>query len=226
MDTKKILLVEDDNNLGTILREYLEVKGFEGIHALNGESGMHEFERNEFDICVIDVMMPKLDGFSLAKKIKNRGNVPFIFLTAKSMLEDKIKGFHIGADDYITKPFSIEEVILRINAVLNRSKRQGFENEEFNIGEFTFNYEKRILQYKSKNQKLTSKETELLKLLCENKNNLVDRSAALTKIWREDNYFTSRSMDVYIAKLRSYFKNDSKVQIVNVHGTGFKLYVE
>ena len=173
-------------------------------------------------------MMPKLDGFSLAKKIRSSGSTPFVFLTAKSMLNDKIEGFNLGADDYVTKPFSMEELILRINAILKRSNRVEVENgtDEFKIGIYTFNYQKRTLHFKTKEQKLTSKETELLKLLCENKNNLLERSTALLKIWKDESYFTSRSMDVYIAKLRGYLKNDSKIQIVNVHGTGFKLLVE
>ena len=228
MTTKKILLVEDDNNLGTIVKEYLDVKGFEVTHCLNGEEGLKKFKDNEFDLCLIDVMMPKLDGFTLAKKIRSSGSTPFVFLTAKSMLNDKIEGFNLGADDYVTKPFSMEELILRINAILKRANRVEVENvsDEYKIGSYKFNYQKRILNFKNKGQKLTSKETELLKLLCENKNNLLERSTALLKIWKDESYFTSRSMDVYIAKLRGYLKNDPKIQIVNIHGTGFKLLVE
>lgn len=225
---KKILLVEDDNNLGTILNEYLQVKGFDVTHCLNGEEGLKEFKTNEFDICLLDVMMPKLDGFSLAKEIKRASQTPIIFLTAKSMLNDKIEGFQIGADDYVTKPFSMEELMLRINAVLKRSsnpKPTTIQNE-YKLGTYTFYYTKRILKSKVIEQKLTSKETELLKLLCENKNGLLERSIALSRIWKVESYFTSRSMDVYITKLRNYLKDDSKIQIINVHGTGFKLIVE
>ncbi len=225
MNTKKILLVEDDVNLGTIIKEFLDIKGFAVVHSLNGEAGLLAFKQNQFDICIIDIMMPKMDGFSLSKKIKEISYTPFIFLTAKSMLEDKIEGFKSGADDYITKPFSMEELILRINAVLRRSDRTKSANKinEYLIGAYIFNYEKRKLIFAGKEQKLTSKETELLKLLCENENVLLERSAALSKIWKDDNYFTSRSMDVYITKLRGYFKNDPQIQIINVHGSGFKL---
>jgi len=228
MNKKKILLVEDDNNLGTILNEYLNVKGFDVTHSVNGEEGLHAFHSKQFDLCIVDVMMPKMDGFTLAKKIRAAGVVPIIFLTAKSMTNDKIEGFQIGADDYVTKPFSMEELVLRINAILKRTSKH---HEEINkngckIGGYVFNYERRTLKFKEMEQKLTSKEAELLKLLCENKNNLLERSNALIKIWKNESYFTSRSMDVYIAKLRGYLKNDPAIQIINVHGSGFKLVVE
>ncbi len=225
MNAKNILLVEDDVNLGTIIKEYLSIKGFTVTHSLNGETGLASFKQNKFDICIIDIMMPKMDGFSLSKKIKEISSTPFIFLTAKSMLEDKIEGFKTGADDYITKPFSMEELILRINVVLRRNdhEQQTYKTNEFSIGSYIFNYEKRKLVNAGKEQKLTSKEAELLKLLCENENILLERSAALSKIWKDDNYFTSRSMDVYITKLRGYLKNDPQIQIINVHGSGFKL---
>ena len=228
MNKNRILLVEDDNNLGSILTEYLTVKGFEVKHCLNGEDGFTTFKQNEYDLCLIDVMMPKLDGFSLAKKIRNSSGIPFIFLTARSMLNDKIEGFQIGADDYVTKPFSMEELILRVNAILKRTSRivEQKEKNSYKLNTYSFNYEKRILSSKVNEQKLTSKEAELLKLLCDNKNNLLERSYALMKIWKDESYFTSRSMDVYITKLRSYLKNDPKIQIVNVHGTGFKLVIE
>lgn len=228
MMKNKILLVEDDNNLGTILKEYLTVKGFEVVHCLNGEDGLGSFNHHSFDLCIIDVMMPKLDGFTLAKKIKTTSEVPFIFLTAKSMLDDKIEGFNLGADDYVTKPFSMEELILRINAILKRVTRIQANNKttDYKIGKFSFKYDKRILLIGGKEQKLTSKESELLKLLCENKNDLLERSTALLKIWKDESYFTSRSMDVYITKLRGYLKEDEKIQIINVHGTGFKLTIE
>ncbi len=223
----RILLVEDDLNLGTILKEYLGVKGFEVVHCLNGDEGYRTFSRNRFDICIIDVMMPKMDGFTLAGKIKEISPVPFIFVTAKSMLEDKIVGFKLGADDYITKPFSMEELILRINAVIKRNDRsEGIRgHSEFEIGKYLFNFDTRSLCLDRKEQKLTSREAELLKLLCQKQNELLERGEALRKIWKDDSYFTSRSMDVYITKLRSYLKGDPSIQIVNVHGSGFKLIV-
>lgn len=225
---KNILLVEDDNNLGTILNEFLSVKGFNVIQTLNGEEGYKAFTQSEFDIFIIDVMMPKMDGFTLAKKIRKTCSAPIIFLTAKSMLNDKIEGFQIGADDYVTKPFSMEELILRVNAVLKRTSNNIDDKEKdiYKISSYLFDYEKRILAFKGIEQKLTSKETELLKLLCINKNGLLERSIALTNIWKDESYFTSRSMDVYITKLRSYLKKDPKIQIINVHGSGFKLIIE
>lgn len=228
MTKKNILLVEDDINLGTILNEFLSVKGFNVVQTLNGEEGFNAFSQSEFDLFIIDVMMPKMDGFTLAKKIRSSSASPIIFLTAKSMLNDKIEGFKVGADDYVTKPFSMEELILRINAILKRSPNYSEEKEKdiYKLGSYIFNYDKRTLSTKGSEQKLTSKETELLKLLCNNKNTLLERSFALTTIWKDESYFTSRSMDVYIAKLRSYLKKDPKIQITNVHGSGFKLIIE
>lgn len=225
-DKVKILLIEDDSNLGTILKEFFLVKGFAITHALNGEEGFNYFKGSKYDLCLIDVMMPKMDGFSLAKKIRMIDkHVPFLFVTAKSMLDDKIEGFKLGADDYVTKPFSMEELILRINAILKRTKTELVEDDrsEFTIGEYKFNYYKRILYYRNNEQRLTQKECELLRLLCVNKNKILERSEALTRIWKEENYFTGRSMDVYITKLRGYLKQDSSIEIINVHGTGFKL---
>ncbi len=224
----KILLVEDDLNLGTILKEYLGVKGFDVVHCLNGEDAQIIFNQSKFDLCVIDIMMPKVDGFTLAESITEVSQTPFIFVTAKSLLDDKLTGFKLGADDYITKPFSMEELILRINAVLKRSSRiaNSLEKSEYKIGSYHFNFDKRTLTIKNSEQKLTSKEAELLKMLCQNRNELLERSAALKKIWKDESYFTSRSMDVYITKLRNYLKADSKIQIVNVHGAGFKLIIE
>lgn len=222
----KILLVEDDLNLGTILSDFLSVKGFDVTHTLNGEEGFNFFKGNKYDLCLIDVMMPKMDGFSLAKKIRMIDkHVPFLFVTAKSMLDDKIEGFKIGADDYVTKPFSMEELILRINAILKRTKIVLIEDDrsEFTIGHYKFDYVKRILYFNGNEQKLTQKECELLRLLCLNKNKILERSEALTRIWHEESYFTGRSMDVYITKLRGYLKQDKSIEIINVHGTGFKL---
>jgi two-component system, OmpR family, response regulator len=224
-----VLLVEDDINLGTLLCEFLSVKGFIVDQAFNGAEGFELFSKNKYDICLIDVMMPKMDGFTLARKIRVIDKeTPFLFLTAKSMLDDKIEGFKLGADDYVTKPFSMEELILRVNAIIKRTKKT--EDEEnhstFGIGKYTFNYEKRILMLKDQEQKLTQKECELLNLLCINKNKVLERSEALTRIWKDDNYFTSRSMDVYITKLRGYLKQDESIELVNIHGTGYKLFVK
>ncbi|MEW6508306.1 MAG: response regulator transcription factor [Bacteroidota bacterium] len=224
----KILLVEDDLNLGTILKEYLSVKSFDVVHCLNGEEALNTFSQSTFDICILDVMMPKVDGFTVAEKIRAVSQTPFIFVTAKSLLDDKIEGFKIGADDYVTKPFSMEELIMRINAVLKRSNRlnDAFEKSDYKISNYHFSFDKRTLTIKNNEMKLTSKEAELLRLLCLNRNALLERSYALRKIWKDENYFTSRSMDVYITKLRNYLKADSKIQIVNVHGAGFKLIVK
>lgn len=222
----KILLVEDDTNLGTILTEFLAVKKFDVIHSLNGEEGFNQFKSNKFDLCLIDVMMPKMDGFTLAKKIRMIDkNVPILFVTAKSMLDDKIEGFKIGADDYVTKPFSMEELILRINAIMKRTKTAAVEDDknEFKIGDYDFDFNKRILLHNGIEQKLTQKESDLLRLLCLNKNRILERSEALIRIWKDESYFTGRSMDVYITKLRNYLKMDKSIEIINVHGTGFKL---
>lgn len=223
----EILLIEDDVNLSTILKEYLDVKEFSVSNAYNGEEGFRLFLEKKFDLCILDVMMPKMDGFTLAKKIRTHDvHVPFLFLSAKIMLADRLQGLKLGADDYITKPFSMEELILRINAILKRSHKQNEGTQSpFNIGSYLFDYENRSLKNKNEIQKLTSKEAELLLLLCINKNQLLVRSVALNKIWNADNYFTSRSMDVYITKLRSYLKSDSSVEIINVHGTGYKLSI-
>ncbi len=225
----KILLVEDDINLGTILREFLMIKNYEVVLAKDGEKGKRIFNSEDFDLCILDIMMPKMDGFTLAKIIrKHDQNIPIIFLTAKSMIEDKVIGFEIGADDYITKPFSTEELFLRIEAIIKRTKRStlSFENSNYQIGKYNFDYDKRTLQIAKKKISLTSKEAELLKLFCTYINDVLPRSTALKKIWVEDNYFTSRSMDVYVAKLRKYLKEDSSISIINVHGKGFKLIVE
>ncbi len=226
MKKYKILLVEDDLNLGNILSEYLSLKKYEVELCKNGEEGIEKFKMNNFDLSILDVMMPRKDGFTLAKEIRAiNKNIPIIFLTAKSMLKDKIEGFNIGADDYITKPFNTEELILRINAVLKRSQNVIYEDAVFNIGKYVFDYQKRTLKTNNKTVSLTSKENELLKLLCENSNQTVEREKALPQIWKDDNYFTSRSMDVYITKLRNYLKDDNSIEIVNVHGIGFKLLI-
>ena len=224
----KVLLVEDDPNLGTILSEYLNVKGYDTTLAVDGEKGYDEFIKNNFEFIILDVMMPKKDGFTLATDIRNTNkDIPIIFLTAKSLKEDTIEGFRLGADDYITKPFSMEELMARMNAILRRVDAKHQENsqqKEFSIGKFSFYTEKRLLKSKGEeDQKLTSKESELLRLLCLHKNKVMDRTVALKAIWNDDSYFNSRSMDVYITKLRKYLKSDSAIEILNVHGQGFRL---
>jgi len=231
MDKQKILLVEDDPNLGNLLKEYLEAKGYTTTLAVDGKQGYEVFSKNKFSLCLLDVMMPIKDGYSLAKEIRAVDPVvPIVFLTAKSMKEDAIEGFKIGADDYITKPFSMEELLLRIKAILRRTEtksKQDSEQTQFSVGKYSFEYNHQTLSMKGKvTQKLTTKEADLLKLLCLNMNDILDRNFALKTIWQDDNYFNGRSMDVYIAKLRKYLKEDPSVEIINVHGKGFKLLVE
>ncbi len=227
MEKTKVLLVEDDPNLGSLLKEYLEAKGYSTILATNGKQGYDVFSKDKFGICILDVMMPVKDGFTLAKEIRAIDtNIPIVFLTAKSMKEDAIEGFSVGADDYITKPFSMEELLLRIKAILRRTDSQTVKNtdqDEFNIGKYKFDYKHQVLDLKGVQHKLTTKEAELLKLLCVHANEVLDRNFALKSIWNDDNYFNGRSMDVYIAKLRKYLKEDPAVELINVHGKGFKL---
>ena len=228
MHKYKILLVEDDPNLGQILMEYLRLKGYEAHLATDGEQGLSSYLNQKFDFCILDVMMPKKDGFTLAREIRSRDKqIPIIFLTAKSMKEDTIEGFRIGADDYLTKPFSMEELLLRINAILKRTGNQNDRNneelKEFELGKFQFLYDQSILRKPSGDVKLTSRENELLRLFCENMNQTLDRSYALKSIWKDDSYFNARSMDVYIAKLRKHLKEDESINILTVHGQGFKL---
>ncbi|MAZ92847.1 MAG: response regulator transcription factor [Bacteroidales bacterium] len=228
MENIRILLAEDDKNLGTILKAYLEAKNYPTLLCQDGKEAYEAFKREEFDFCVLDIMMPEMDGFTLAKKIKKiDNNIPILFLSAKAMQEDKKQGFEIGADDYLTKPFSMEELIFRINAIVRRSKTKEISNSptEFRFGKYTFEYNRQMLSTSDSEQKLTSKEAELLKLLCENMNNVLDRTVALNKIWFDDSYFNARSMDVYITKLRKYLKSDTSVELINVHGVGFKLVV-
>jgi DNA-binding response OmpR family regulator len=225
----KILLVEDDTNLGTLLREYLEAKGYSTTLAVNGKQGFDAFSKDKFSLCILDVMMPVKDGYTLAKEIRAIDtNVPIVFLTAKSMKEDTLEGFNAGADDYITKPFSMEELLVRIKAILRRTEIKVNANDsqtEFNIGKYKFDYQHQTLDMKGSQQKLTTKEADLLKLLCLHANDILDRNFALKAIWNDDNYFNGRSMDVYIAKLRKYLKDDPGVEIINVHGKGFKLLI-
>lgn len=222
----KLLVAEDDHNLGDLLSEYLAAKGFSADLRRNGKEALEAFRTSHYDLCIFDVMMPEKDGFTLAKDVlKINPEVPIIFLTAKSMKEDKVEGFNLGADDYLTKPFSMEELLLRIKAILKRTKkeRDHQKQEQFEIGKFNFNSKLQELVIDGEKQKLTSKENDLLKLLALNLNEVTDRSYALNRIWGDDSYFNSRSMDVYITKLRKYLKADDNLEIVNVHGKGFKL---
>jgi len=224
----KILLAEDDKNLGNILKAYLEAKGYPTVLSENGKIAFEAYKRGTFDFCVLDIMMPEMDGFTLAKKIRTIDkDVPILFLSAKAMQEDRIQGFEVGADDYLTKPFSMEELLLRIKAIMRRSAslEKIVSKSSFTFGKYTFEYNRQLLIIDNKEQKLTSKEAELLKLLCENINNVLDRTVALNKIWFDDSYFNARSMDVYVTKLRKYLKEDDNVELINVHGVGFKLVV-
>lgn len=226
MDEKlRILLCEDDENLGMLLREYLQAKNFETEFCPDGEAGYKAFLKGSFDLCVLDVMMPKKDGFSLAKDIRqNNSDIPIIFLTAKTLKEDVLDGFKIGADDYITKPFSMEELVFRIEAILRRVKgKKNRDRTTYKIGSFTFDTQKQILARGEKQTKLTTKESELLSLLCAHANEILQRDFALKTIWIDDNYFNARSMDVYITKLRKHLKEDESVEIINIHGKGYKL---
>jgi DNA-binding response OmpR family regulator len=221
----KVLLVEDDPNLGSITSDYLNAKGFNCKLEINGELGYREFVKNQYDIVILDVMMPIKDGFNTAKDIRGIDKkVPIIFLTAKSMKEDTLKGFEIGADDYITKPFNMEELSARINAILKRTSLDSESHfDDIKIGTLTFNPKIQILSKDDFSVSLTTKESDLLILLYKNKNDILQRDHALKAIWGDDNYFNGRSMDVYIAKLRKHLKHDEQIQIINVHGRGFKL---
>ena len=228
MGNIRILLVEDDPNFGTVLIDYLTLNDYDVTHAKDGLEGLIMFKNNEFDLCILDVMMPRKDGFSLAKDIRLTNSVvPIIFLTAKTMKEDVLRGYQAGADDYLNKPFDSEVLLYKMKAILQRNENEK-SNEaeifEFNIGKFHLNSKLRHLTLEgSESIKLSPKENKLLKMLAVHKNDLMPRELALTKIWRDDNYFTSRSMDVYIAKLRKYLRADDSVEILNIHGEGFRL---
>jgi DNA-binding response OmpR family regulator len=229
---KRILLVEDDPNLGLLLQDYLQLKGkFDVVLCVDGDEGLRAFTKQDFDLCILDVMMPKKDGFTLGKEIRKiNENVPIIFATAKAMMEDKAAAYNLGGDDYITKPFRIEELLLRINALLKRvQSKEVSENEtnqtNFEIGDYVFDYTTQLIYFKGQIQKLSTKEAELLKLLCLKKNAVLTREEALLSIWHDDNYFNGRSMDVFLSKLRKYLREDPKVEILNVHGKGYKLLV-
>jgi two-component system OmpR family response regulator len=230
-DNKKILLVEDDQNFGAILKDYLMLNDFDVTLAKNGMEGFEKFKKDTYDLCILDVMMPYKDGYTLAKEIREKNKeVPIIFLTAKSMKEDVLKGYKAGADDYLNKPFDSEVLLMKIKAIIQR-KTTDVKSEhikfEFQIGNFHLNSKLRFLTFKNEEPiKLSPKENELLKMLAVYEDDLMPRELALTKIWRDDNYFTSRSMDVYIAKLRKYLKPDENVEILNIHGEGFRLVVK
>ncbi|MFY0481936.1 response regulator transcription factor [Flavobacterium sp. PLA-1-15] len=230
-ENKKILLVEDDPNFGSILKDYLILNDFEVTLAKNGMEGFEKFKKDTFDLCILDVMMPYKDGYTLAKEIREKNKeIPLIFLTAKSMKDDVLKGYKVGADDYLNKPFDSEVLLMKIRAIIQRKASEVKTDAtkfEFEIGNFHLNSKLRFLTFKKEEPiKLSPKENELLKMLAIYENDLMPRELALTKIWRDDNYFTSRSMDVYIAKLRKYLKQDEEVEILNIHGEGFRLVVK
>ena len=228
-DNKHILLVEDDPNFGTVLKDYLVMSGFDVTLAKNGMEGFEKFKKETtYDMCILDVMMPYKDGFTLAKEIREKDEkIPIIFLTARTMREDVIKGYRSGADDYLNKPFDSEILLMKIRSILQRKNIETMVDDnkfEFEIGRFFLNTKLRILKYKDEEPvKLSPKENELLRLLALHTDDFMSRELALSKIWKDDNYFTSRSMDVYIAKLRKLLKKDEKVEIINIHGEGFRL---
>ena len=222
-----VLLAEDDGNLGNLLKNYLEAKGYVTTLAVNGQEAVEAFSAKEFDFCILDIMMPIKDGFSVAREIREKNSkVPILFLTAKSMQDDKLKGFEAGADDYLTKPFSMEELLMRMQAILRRTDDSGRTapiGNIYKIGLYVFDFDRQLLTIRGKEKKLTSKEAGLLRLLCTRANEVLSRSEALNQIWHDDSYFNARSMDVYIVKLRKYLKDDPNVELLNVHGVGFKL---
>lgn len=226
----RILLLEDDPNLGILIEEHLCLQGYEVVRCPDGEQGLTSFSNGQYDLCLVDVMMPKLDGFAFAEKVRSRNaEIPIMFLTAKSLKEDKIRGFKIGCDDYLTKPFSIEELLLRILAILKRTRNGSGEKSlpiPFPLGKYIFDYRRQLLALKSKQYKLTSKEADLLRLLCLSLNQTLPRETALKQIWGEESYFNSRSMDVFVSRLRKYLKEDPRVEILSVHGAGFRLVVD
>ena len=229
-DSKKILIVEDDFNFGSILKDYLALNDYDVTLAKNGIEGFQKFKKDTFDLCILDVMMPYKDGFTLAKEIREKNEeVPLVFLTAKNLKDDVLRGFKVGADDYLTKPFDSEVLLAKIKAIINRKNIVNIpetDTFEFTVGKFCYNSKLRFLNIASQEPlKLSPKENQLLRLLVLHVNDLLPREVALNKIWRDDNYFTSRSMDVYIAKLRKYLKPDSNVEILNIHGEGFRLVV-
>jgi DNA-binding response OmpR family regulator len=225
----KVLLVEDDENLGFVTKDFLDMSGFDVTLATDGKTGLDKYAQDIYDIIILDVMMPIVDGFTVAEKIrKNDKHTPIIFLTARSMKADRIKGFHLGGDDYLTKPFSTEELKLRIEAIIRRTGNgvDTADKEEYTIGPFKFNYlEHSLISPKLGEKHLTKREAEVLKMLCQYQNKILRREVALRAIWGDDDYFMGRSMDVYITKLRKILKTEEGVSIINVHNTGFKLEI-
>lgn len=220
----QILLAEDDPNLGMLLQDYLEMEGFFVRLCRDGDEALKAFKEGPYDFCILDIMMPKKDGFTVAKEIRNKNKkIPILFLTAKSMKEDKIEGFQLGADDYITKPFDEEELLMRIKAIIKRTYELDNQQSIFHIGKYTFDYGKQLLIYGGESRRITSKESEILKLLLNKKDNVLRREDALIAIWGENDYFHGRSFDVFITKLRKYLKDDPSIRIENIHGVGFML---
>ena len=226
----KILLVEDDPNFGKILKSYLELADYQVVLKDDGKQGLASFRNNPFDLCILDIMLPEMDGYTLAREIRKLNSViPLIFLTAKTLKEDMLEGFRIGADDYLTKPFDSEVLLYKIAAILKRNKNKtgsGEEPSEFTIGSFCFNFRLRVLRNSKEQYNLSPKEAELLQMLCTSRDGLLNRRDALMKIWDADNYFTTRSMDVFIARLRKYLKSDPSIEIINIHGNGFRLIIQ
>ena len=224
MTNPKLLLVEDDSTLGYILKEYLEMKNFVVTWAKNGLEGLEKFREEQVDLCIVDVMMPEMDGFTMAERIRQQGSdVPLLFLTAKSLKVDVLKGFSLGADDYIIKPVEEEELVARINAILRRAEHPSEQQEIFEVGDYAFDSKNQKLTYNGEDKYLTEREAQLLRLLCLNKGNLLSRQYVLKNIWGKSDYFNRRSMDVFISKLRKYLSKDERIQITNVHGSGFIL---
>ena len=228
MDKIRILLAEDDDNLGILLKEYLTVKEYEVSLAEDGEKALKLFKLNSYDLCIFDIMMPKKDGISLANDVRILNEkIPVIFLTAKSMKDDVLEGFKAGADDYLTKPFIMEELLARVEAILRRTSNKTDNSQTiFKLGKSEFDSNKQIITKNGEEIKLTTKESELLRLLCINKDDVLERNYALKAIWQDDNYFNARSMDVYITKLRKHLKGEEQIQILNIHGKGFKLLTD
>ena len=227
MEKQRILLCEDEESLGMLLREYLQAKGYDAELYLDGEAGYKAFSKSHYDMCLLDVMMPKLDGFSLAREIRLvNQEIPIIFLTAKNLKDDILEGFKLGADDYLTKPFSMDELVYRMEAIMRRVRGKNQKAQTvYEIGNFTFDTQRQILSIGDKQTKLTTKESELLSLLCAHRNEVLERELALKTIWIDDNYFNARSMDVYITKLRKHLRADDRIEIINVHGKGYRLIV-
>lgn len=231
VNKQKVLLVEDDLNFGSILKSYLELNELSVVWKTDGKQAWAEFFRQSFNLCILDVMMPEMDGFTLAKEIRAvNSEIPVIFLTAKTLRDDMIEGFQLGADDYITKPFDSEVLLFKIRAILKRSQQPHGNKEEipdiFSIGKYEFNYKHRTLKINGNTQNLTPKEAELLKMLCLAKNDILYRKEALLRIWGDDSYFTTRSMDVFMARIRKYLKEDPDVEILSLHGNGYRLLLK